>query len=59
MHKLAFVLVFSYAFVSVELFIQKVETKILESVLEREKLTPSRRLQFLLTCIDLEMLIML
>lgn len=59
MHKLASVLALSYPFLSVELFIQKVEKTILESVLETEKLTLSRRLQFLLACIDLELLIML
>lgn len=59
MHKLASVLALSYAFLSDELFIQKVEKTILESVLETEKLTLSRRLQFLLACIDLELLIML
>lgn len=54
MYKLVSVLAVSYAFLSVELFIQKVE-KILESVLEIEKLTLSRRLQFLLAGIDLEL----
>lgn len=59
MHKLTSVFALSYAYLSVELFIQKVEKTILESVLETEKLTLARRLQFLLTCIDLELLIML
>lgn len=54
MYKLVSVFAVSYAFLSVELFIQKVE-KILESVLEMEKLTLSRRLQFLLAGIDLEL----
>lgn len=54
MYKLVSVLAVSYAFLSVELFIQKVE-KILESVLEIEKLTLSRSLQFLLAGIDLEL----
>lgn len=54
MYKLVSVFAVSYAFLSVELFIQKVE-KILESVLEIEKLTLSRRLQFLLAGIDLEL----
>lgn len=57
MYKL--VLAVSYAFLFVELLIQKVEKTILESVLEIEKLTLSRRLLFLLAGIDLESFIML
>lgn len=51
-------LALSHVLLSVELFIQKVEKTILETVLETEMLTLSRSLQFSLTCIDLELFFM-